>query len=64
MPHRLGSIGMKNDTFQLGKGADFLDRLYGTDFVVGKHYWDQDGFLLDGLFQDFEINNTIAVHRQ
>ena len=44
--------------------ADLGDRLHHADLVVGKHDRDQDGLVVDGSLQVFEVDQAVCLHRQ
>ena len=44
--------------------ADLADGLEHADLVVGGHDGDQDGLVVDGPLQVFEIDEAVGLHRQ
>src|SRR4051812_12525875 len=60
---RLGRIGVKTDPVLPSDRADFRDRLYGADFVVGMHDADQQRLRSNGAPHVLWIDQACPVHR-
>ena len=44
--------------------TDFLHRLNGSDFIVGKHNRNQNCFWTDGFLQFLQIYQTVFIYIQ
>lgn len=62
VPAGLYGIRMKDDTVLAGDRGDFLNRLDGSDLVVGMHDGHEDCFPANRLAQLIRINQAVAVH--
>src|SRR6187551_2939817 len=55
---------MEEDVFLAADLADFGDGLDDSDFVVGGHDADEDGRVVDGAAQFFEIYESVGAYGQ
>ena len=60
----LNGIGVEDDALLVTQLADFRHRLDDADLVVGKHDRNQDGLVVDGPLQVFDVDQTVGLHRQ
>ena len=54
---------MEDDSALTAQLADFSDGLHHADFVVCRHDAHQDGLVIHGALQVFEIDQAIFLHR-
>ncbi len=64
LTHGLRGIGMEDHAALVAELADFGHRLQHANFVVGEHDRHQDGFVIHGALQIFEVNLPVLLHRQ
>ena len=64
LAHRLHRVGVEDDALLMAELADFADGLQHADLVVGGHDGDQDGLVVHGALQVFEIDQAVGLHRQ
>ncbi len=64
LAHRLHCIGVEDDALLMAELADFADGLQDTDFVVGGHDGDEDGLVIHGALQVFDVDEAIGLHGQ
>ena len=63
-PHRLGCIGMKQDTLFTGDFSDLGQRLNRPDLIIGMHDADENSFACDGPAHRLRVNAAGTVNRQ
>ena len=59
----LGRVGVEDYAALVTELADFGDGLDDADFVVGEHDRDQDGLVVHGALEVFEIDEAVFLHR-
>ena len=64
LAHALHGIGMQVDVLLRSQPADLLQRLDGSDLVVGMHDGDENGVGANGRLQGGEIDQALAGHGQ
>ncbi len=64
MPDRLCSIGVKEDAVLPSNLSNFLNWLDGSDFVVRKHYRDQNRIVRDRSLHIAGVNSAIVISLQ
>jgi hypothetical protein len=64
LAHGLHRVGMEEHAALMADFADFADGLQHADFVVGRHDADENGLVVDGALQVFEIDGAVGHHRQ
>ena len=58
----LDGVGVEDDALFVAERADFLDRLDDADFVVGVHDRDEDGLVVHGALEVFDVDEAVALH--
>ena len=58
----LNGIRVEQNSFLSGNPSDFPDGLKGSDFIVGKHDGNQNRIRPDGLFQLFQLQDSIFIY--
>ena len=64
LAHGLHRIGVEDHVALVADLANLGDRLNYADLVVRKHDGDQDGLVVDGPLQVFEVDQAVRLHRQ
>jgi hypothetical protein len=57
----LDSVRVEENLPFTAESADLLDRLYGADFVVGKHNGDEAGVIPQGILDVLYPDDAVAV---
>ena len=60
----LGRVRVENHAALVAELADLGDGLHHADFVVRRHDRDQDGLVVHGALQFFQIDQAVFLHRQ
>ena len=64
LAHGLDGVGVEDDALLVAELADLANGLDDADFVVGVHDGDEDGLVVDGALQVFEIDEAVGLHGQ
>ena len=64
LAHGLHGVGVEDDALLVADLADLADGLQDADFVVGGHDGDEDGLVVDGALQVFDIDEAVSLYRQ
>lgn len=62
MPHRLDGIRMEKHILFTADFADFLHRLNGADFVIGRHHRYKASVLLNRCRYLLRADNSVFVY--